>query len=199
MGGIENGGWRLGWTNEVPPFLKLREESRKFTDLNYSLGFALSPEGGIGDVLPGSPADKAGVVQGHETGGRGRAAPWSTKNCLRDAVKASTTNREPVKLLTVSDDFYQVSTIYYHGGEKYPVLERVPSKPDLLLSEIRYQAADACGGGALTILSRVQARASQTPADCQPALRIVNRTPSTCSARCWNGNWPSGCSAALQT
>ena len=130
LGGIENGGWKLAWTNEVPPFLKIREDQRKFTDLNYSLGFSLSPEGNIGDVLPGSPADKAGIIQGMKLiAVNGRA--WSVE-LLRDAVRAAATNSAPTTLLTEHQDFFQTSTLNYHGGEKYPILVRDSSKPDLL-------------------------------------------------------------------
>ena len=130
MGGIENGGWRLAYTNEVPPLLKIREDQRKFTDMNYSLGFSLSSDGGIGDVLPGSPADQAGIVQGMKlVAVDGRA--WSVK-LLRDAVKTAATNSAPVALLTENEDYYQTYTLDYHGGEKYPILDRDSSKPDLL-------------------------------------------------------------------
>jgi len=130
MGGIENGGWRLAYTNEVPPLLKIREDQRKFTDMNYSLGFSLSSDGGIGDVLPGSPADQAGIVQGMKlVAVDGRT--WSVK-LLRDAVKTAATNSAPVALLTENEDYYQIYTLDYHGGEKYPILDRDSSKPDLL-------------------------------------------------------------------
>jgi predicted metalloprotease with PDZ domain len=130
LGGIENGGWRLAWTNEVPALLKIREDQRKSTDMNYSLGFSLSPEGAIGDVLPGSPADQAGIVQGTKlVAVNGRA--WSVK-LLRAAVTDAATNTAPIQLLTENEDYYQTYTVDYHGGEKYPVLERNPSTPDLL-------------------------------------------------------------------
>ena len=48
LGGIENSGWRLAYTNAVPPLLKIRECQRKYTDVNYSLGFTVASEGGIG-------------------------------------------------------------------------------------------------------------------------------------------------------
>ncbi len=135
LGGIENGGWKLGWTNDLPPYLKIREDQRKYTDMNYSLGFSLSTEGDIGDVLPDSPADKAGIVQGMKlVAVNGRA--WSVK-LLRDAVKTAATNSAPVALLTEDQDYYQTYTLDYHGGEKYPVLERDASKPDLLAEIIK--------------------------------------------------------------
>ena len=135
LGGIENAGWRLAYTNEVPPFLKLREGQRKMTDLNYSLGFSLGTDGGIGDVLPASAADKAGIIQGNKlVAVNGRS--WSAK-ILRDAIKTAATNSTPIELLVQSDDFYSTHTVNYHGGEKYPVLERVAGKPDLLADIIK--------------------------------------------------------------
>jgi predicted metalloprotease with PDZ domain len=130
LGGIENGGWKLAWTNEVPPYLKIREDQRKYTDLNYSLGFSISPDGGIGDVLVDSPADKAGIVQGSKLVAVNSRA-WSA-DLLRQAVATSATNRAPVVLLTENQDYYQTFTLDYHGGEKYPLLVRDRSKPDLL-------------------------------------------------------------------
>ena len=135
LGGIENGGWKLAYTNELPALLKIREAQRKMTDLNYSLGFALGTDGGIGDVLPGSPADQAGIFQGMKLiAVDGRA--WSAK-ILRAAVKAAATNTAPIELLTVNEDFYQTIKLAYHGGEKYPVLVRDGTKPDLIGEIIR--------------------------------------------------------------
>jgi predicted metalloprotease with PDZ domain len=135
LGGIENAGWHLAYTNEVPARLKAREDDRKFTDLSYSLGFALDKDGGVGDVLPGSPADLAGINQGMKlvaVNGRG----WSPK-LLRDAVKNVATNGVPVELLLVENDYYQTRKLDYHGGEKYPVLVRDAAKPDLLAEIIK--------------------------------------------------------------
>ena len=130
LGGIVNGGWRLAYTNEVPALLKTREGQRKVTDLSYSLGLTLGAEGGINDVLPGTPADAAGVGTGMKlVAVNGRA--WTPEN-LRAAVKAAATNSAPIALLVENDDYYQTCALNYHGGEKYPVLERDPAKSDLL-------------------------------------------------------------------
>ena len=51
---------------------------------------------------------------------------------LRAAVTAAATNTAPIALLTMENDFYTTRTVDYHGGEKYPVLERDATKPDLL-------------------------------------------------------------------
>lgn len=130
LGGIENGGWRLAYTNEVPSLLKTREGQRKFTDMSYSLGLALSSDGDIRDVLPGTPADAAGVGTGLKlVAVNGRA--WSPE-ILRAAVKFAVTNNAPIELLVQNNDYYKTCALDYHGGEKYPILERNPAKLDLL-------------------------------------------------------------------
>jgi predicted metalloprotease with PDZ domain len=130
IGGIANGGWKLAYTNELPALLKIREAQRKQTDMNYSLGFALSNDGGIGDVLPNSPADKAGIFQGMKLVAVDGHA-YSAK-ILRAAVKSAVTNGAPLELLTLNEDFYKAIQLDYHGGEKYPVLIRDTTKPDLI-------------------------------------------------------------------
>jgi predicted metalloprotease with PDZ domain len=130
IGGIENGGWKLVYTNEVPYYLESRETLRKYTDVSYSLGFTANDEGAISDVSPGAPADQAGLAEGMKlvaVNGRG----WSAK-ILRKAIKDAANNHLPIQLLTVVNDYYQTYALDYTGGEKYPVLVRDPAKPDLL-------------------------------------------------------------------
>ena len=130
LGGIESGGWRLAYTNELPALLKTRESQRKFTDMSYSIGLNLGKEGQINDVLPGTPADAAAIGSGMKlVAVNGRA--WSPE-ILRTAVKTAATNSAPIELLVENGDYYRTCRLDYHGGEKYPVLERDAAKPDLL-------------------------------------------------------------------
>jgi hypothetical protein len=59
---------------------------------------------------------------------------WTKEN-LRDAVKATKTSKSPLDLLADNGDFFRTFGVDYHGGERYPYVERDPSKPDLV-SEI---------------------------------------------------------------
>jgi predicted metalloprotease with PDZ domain len=130
LGGIENSGWRLAYTNAVPAMLKARESLRKFTDMSFSLGLMLKEDGYIADVLPGSPADKEQVgVAMKLVAVNGRR--W-TPEILRGAVKAATTNQAPIELLIENSEYFKTYRLTYSDGEKYPCLDRDPSKPDLL-------------------------------------------------------------------
>jgi len=130
LGGIEGSGWRLAYANTVSPMLKFRESGLKYTDMSYSLGLTVKEDGYITDVIPGSPADQAGVgatMKLLAVNGR----HW-TPEILRAAVKAAATNAAPVELLVENEDYFKTCPVNYHEGEKYPRLERDTAKPDLL-------------------------------------------------------------------
>ena len=135
LGGIENGGWHLVYTNELPAMLKIREGQRKYTDLSFSLGLSLAADGGINDVLPGTTADQAGIGPAMKlVAVNGRA--W-TADSLRTAIKTAATNSAPIELLIENGDYFKNYRLDYHGGEKYPCLERDTNRPDLLDEIIR--------------------------------------------------------------
>jgi predicted metalloprotease with PDZ domain len=130
LGGIEGAGWRLVYSNTVPDMLKSAESALKFTDLRFSLGLTIKEDGAVQDVIPGSPADQAGVGAAMKlVAVNGRR--W-TADLLRTAIKAARTNAAPIELLVENEDYFKSCKVDYHEGEKYPRLERDPSKPDLL-------------------------------------------------------------------
>ncbi len=130
LGGIDNSGWRLAYTNAVPEMLRLRESAARMTDLSFSLGFTVKEDGYLADVIPGSPADKAGVgVAMKLVAVNGRH--WTPEN-LRAAIKTAVTGRAPIELLLENEDYFKTCKVDYHEGEKYPQLERDGSKPDML-------------------------------------------------------------------
>jgi predicted metalloprotease with PDZ domain len=131
LGGLENGGWHLAYTNEPTAFLKCAETVRKITDLSFSLGISVNTEDGlIKTVVPGSPADRAGIAPGNKLVAV-NSRSW-TPELLRTAVKFAATHAAPVQLLVRNDDYFKTCDLDYHDGPKYPCLERDPGKPDLL-------------------------------------------------------------------
>ncbi len=126
LGGIEDGGWTIVYTETPNEFLTDPEEGVKLTDFRYSIGLRITPEGEVLDALPGKPGAEAGIVPGMRlmaVNGR----KW-TPEILREALRA----RGPLELLMSNDDYYKTYKLNYTGGERYPHLERVADKPDLL-------------------------------------------------------------------
>jgi predicted metalloprotease with PDZ domain len=130
LGGIEGAGWRLVYKDTRPNLLKSQETAKKYTDLTFSLGLTIREDGRIIDVIPRSPADRAGIGPAMKlVAVNGRR--WSPE-FLRSALKAGTTNLAPIELLVENHDFFKTCAVDYHQGEKYPQLERDTDQPDLL-------------------------------------------------------------------
>jgi predicted metalloprotease with PDZ domain len=139
LGGIANAGWLLSYTNTPSAMLKSSESVHKFTDLRCSLGLAIKESGGVQDVIPGSPADQAGIGAGMQlVAVNGRR--W-TPDLLRIAIRAAKTNSAPIELLVENADFFKSCKVDYHDGEKYPWLARAADKPDVLAEILRPRAS----------------------------------------------------------
>ena len=109
---------------------KASESKGKYVDLMFSIGLDIGEEGRIGDVLASSPADKAGLAPGLKI-----VAVNTRKyndDLLRDAVKRSANTQRPIELIAENQQFMKVYQIDYHGGPRYPHIERDNSKPDYL-------------------------------------------------------------------
>jgi predicted metalloprotease with PDZ domain len=104
--------------------------------VRYSLGIIVKSEsddtapGEVRDVLTASPAAKAGLGAGVKL----IAVNWRaySADVLHAAVKASPATREPIALIVQSGKTFRLIIIDYHGGERYPHLERVAGTPDML-------------------------------------------------------------------
>ena len=128
LAGIEATGWKLTYRDTPTDMQKAAEEAHESIDARFSLGFAVGKEGAIPDIVPDSPAAKAGVGPGMRViainGKR------FSKETFRDGVKATKTR--PMELLLENGDDFATYRIDYAGGERYPELERNSSKPDVL-------------------------------------------------------------------
>jgi predicted metalloprotease with PDZ domain len=112
---------------------KAEDGRRKSTDAMYSLGFTVGEDGGIADVIPGSPAARAGISAGMKLLAV-NSRHW-TPELLRTAIKEAKGATAPIELLVENGDVFQTCAVNYHDGEHYADLGRDNSKPDLL-SEI---------------------------------------------------------------
>lgn len=134
LGGILQSGWKLVYRGERSAMQKAIEGAMKRVDVWHSAGLRLADDGGINDVLPGSPADRAGVSPGGKllaVNGRQFTARW-LRQCIRDAKGGSA----PIELLVKDGEAFKVYQAACHTGERYPDLERDESQADLLAAII---------------------------------------------------------------
>jgi predicted metalloprotease with PDZ domain len=126
--GVADGGWKLVYTEEIPDMQRAAEDTRKVTDVRYSIGISVHEDGLIPDLVPGSPAAAAGLGPGMKlVAVNGRR--WSPI-ILRDAIRNSKTR--PIELLVESGEFFKTARLEYAGPERYPHLERDAARQDLL-------------------------------------------------------------------
>jgi predicted metalloprotease with PDZ domain len=88
------------------------------------------PDGGIGDVWWDSIAYKAGITPDMQVQAV-NDQKFSPAD-LKDAIVAAEKGQQPIKLLLKRGDEFVTINLDYHGGMRYPHLERVESTPDRL-------------------------------------------------------------------
>jgi predicted metalloprotease with PDZ domain len=121
--GISQGGYRLVFTAEPTKWIKSGEKSGKNSDLTYSGGFVVGTDGKVSSVLWDSAAFNAGITVGAQivaVNGRNFDV-----DALKQAIKSATSNGPAPELLVHDGDLYRTVKLDWHGGLKYPRLEKV--------------------------------------------------------------------------
>jgi predicted metalloprotease with PDZ domain len=121
--GITKGGYNLVYTAEPTKWWKGIEKLRKGNDFTYSGGFAVGNDGKVQSVLWDSAAFNAGLTVGDEIVAlNGRAFDG---DALKSAIKAAAGQGPSPQLLVKSGDLYRTVALDWHGGLRYPRLEKV--------------------------------------------------------------------------
>ncbi|MBV8144774.1 MAG: M61 family metallopeptidase [Gammaproteobacteria bacterium] len=128
--GLVQSGWKPELSAEPSVMHRAHEADDRDLDLRFSLGFYVEDDGTLVDIIPGSPADTAGLASLERLAAvDGRR--WS-KEELRDALTATLHGKTTVTLLLEKDNAYRSIDLHYDGGPREPRLVRVPGGPDLL-------------------------------------------------------------------
>ncbi len=130
LGGIENGGYRLVYTDAPNEILQARESATGDALAWWAIGIDIGSDGRIDDVLVNSASDKAGLgpaMQIVAVNGR-----QYTAGLLSDAITSAKGSTTPIELIVVNTGYYKVVHLDYHDGLRFPHLERVNGSPDLL-------------------------------------------------------------------
>ncbi|MGH9584973.1 MAG: M61 family metallopeptidase [Bryobacteraceae bacterium] len=127
--GISRGGYRLAYSDTPPAWLKHEKGREAATDfLGTSLGISIKQNGTLVNVWWDSPAFKAGMTPDMQI-----VAVNGVKfkfDVLRSAIKDAEKSKAALKLLVKRGNKFQTIDVDYHGGLRYPKLERVKGTPD---------------------------------------------------------------------
>ena len=127
LDGIARGGYRLVYTETESPYAKSASARRKTEDFTYSIGLNVGRDGNIGAVQWNGPAFKAGIEPGATIVAVNGIA--FDPDDLKATIKAAKTGTAPISLLIKDGKHYRTVAIDYHGGLRYPHLERDPAAP----------------------------------------------------------------------
>jgi predicted metalloprotease with PDZ domain len=130
LGGITGGGWKLVYNEEPNEYIAADDSVSGGADFTSSIGLRVKGDGSVIDATPGMPAFEAGIspylkivaVNGRQ---------FSTDE-LKRVVHDSISNSAPIKLDTMNAGTLETHEIEYHGGSRYPHLERVEGSPDYM-------------------------------------------------------------------
>jgi len=130
-GGLAASGWKLVYRDEPNAYEKARaKDGNGAASFIYSLGLNLDRSGNVTEVRWDGPAFDAGIGTGMTVVAVNDIAYG--KDVLEDAIRDAKDGQAPIRLLVKGFDRYRTIDIGYHGGLRYPHLERVEGTPDCL-------------------------------------------------------------------
>jgi predicted metalloprotease with PDZ domain len=128
MAGIDAlSGYKLVYTDKPDYWSQLLESQHNYVDTRFSLGMSVGTDGKVRDVIVGGLADKAGFgpdMQIVAVNGRG-----FTPLLLRAAIQHAQGNGPALEFIVENTNYYKIIRMDYHGGERYPQLQRVEGTP----------------------------------------------------------------------
>ncbi len=123
-------GYKLVYTDKPDYWTALNDSELGGLNARFSLGLTVDNNGQITDALIDGFAYKAGLAPGFTivaVNGRG-----FTPALLRAAIQEAKGTGPAIELIVANTGYYKVVRLDYHGGERYPDLERVANTPDRL-------------------------------------------------------------------
>lgn len=128
VAGIERAGYRLVWRNAPNVYDRDRMAQAKNLDLTHSLGMTVDKDGTASAILWDGPAFKADIVNGTKIIAVDGTS--YSKDRLETAIREATDGKTPVRLLIERGGRYRQIEIDYHGGLRWPHLEKTGGGPD---------------------------------------------------------------------
>ncbi|HMC23744.1 MAG TPA: M61 family peptidase, partial [Thermoanaerobaculia bacterium] len=129
LGGVENAGFKLVF-NETANMFTDPEKLDGGLNAYGSLGIHVTSDGMVDDAWQGLPAYTADISNGMKiVAVNGRR--FSTDG-LKRAIAGSKDAKTPLEFIVDNGGYFNVVSVDYHGGLRYPHLERVAGANDVL-------------------------------------------------------------------
>jgi predicted metalloprotease with PDZ domain len=127
---VENSGWKVVYSEQPNDYQQNTDTVRKRMNLDLSIGLVVDHDGLIGDVIHEGPAYKAGIGPGMKiTAVDDRQF---SLEALKDSIDEAKSTTSPIRLTIANGPQVQTYSIDYHGGLRYPHIERNNAAPDFL-------------------------------------------------------------------
>jgi predicted metalloprotease with PDZ domain len=124
---LERAGWRFVYTAKPNEFLSAEGHG---VEGWFSYGADISDDGTVSDVREDSPAWRAGLSPGT------RVLAVDNQQFSPDvwayAIRRAQRSTAPISLIVSQTGWFQTLSLDYHGGMRYPHLERIEGTPDML-------------------------------------------------------------------
>jgi predicted metalloprotease with PDZ domain len=128
MAGVERAGWKLVYNDKPNASMADDEIRRENHDWRFSLGFTVDKKDVVAEVLPDSPAGRAGMIVGAKLLGIGGHV--YTSRAVEAALAESKGGSAPLEVVVADGDALRIHKLDYHGGPRFPHLERIEGRPD---------------------------------------------------------------------
>jgi predicted metalloprotease with PDZ domain len=128
--GLDASGWHVVYTSQMSQVSKDAEANSGIVDLRYSIGLTIDQDDEIVDVLPDSPAGRAGLSPGWKIAAVNKFV--YSADILRGAITDAQTKGTPLVLMVLRNGYFADFPLNYRDGLRYPHLERIAGQPDLL-------------------------------------------------------------------
>ncbi|WLI87894.1 peptidase M61 [Massilia sp. R2A-15] len=135
LDGLARAGWKLVYSDKPSDYSKSADEQSKTTSFAYSLGMTVKADGGVAAVNWDSVAFRAGLAANSTIVAVNNRAYKG--EVLKAAVKAAKDGKDPIVLLVKQGTNYRTISLDYHGGLRYPHLERIAGSKDRLTAILK--------------------------------------------------------------
>jgi len=132
--GLQIAGYALVWKDRPNAYDLGRAIAGKYLDLPFSLGVRLARDGMVQDTVWDSPAFDAGLVNGAKI--LAVNGTVYSDEVLSEAITSAKSTKAPIQLVVQRGDRVMNVSIAYHGGLRWPWLEKQSGVKDAPLDRL---------------------------------------------------------------